>query len=76
MNDEVFEENKPETILIGENKFELTVLRIWYYVGGTCYKVQSVGISPNFPVAGRVVIEAIIEKGGGAGSGGSNAEPY
>ncbi len=61
---------------VGANTYEVRVLSIWNDGGANCYKVRSVGTAPNFPVDGRVEIEAIIETGGAGGGGGSNSEPY
>ena len=70
LNDVVIvQDDKPIEIPIGSggNKAIVTVLEVSNSGGGTSYKVRSEGISPNFPAHGRVVIEAIIEKGGSGG---------
>jgi len=74
LNDEVFVKGQTDTISIGsDHRCNLTVVDVWSGTGGTSYKVRSEGVSPNFPVPGRVVIEAIIEKGG---TGGGSSDGY
>jgi len=48
---------------IGDNTYRFKVDRMFTSTasGSTFFKVTSEGIAPNFPVAGKVTIEAIVE---------------